>query len=141
MDAATFRSQEDPFWARALQTAPVGTEPTRSRTMAETQTQGTTPAKNDDAAGDDTSRLDFILDIGLDIAVELGRGRMEIQEILHLGPGSVIELSKLAGEPLDVLVNGRLMARGEAVIVGEKFGIRITEVVSKSERIAGLRGA
>jgi flagellar motor switch protein FliN/FliY len=85
-------------------------------------------------------RLSFILDISLDVAVELGRGRMEIQEILHLGPGSVVELSKLAGEPLDVLVNGRLMARGEAVLVGDKFGVRITEVVSPGERIAGLRG-
>jgi flagellar motor switch protein FliN/FliY len=90
---------------------------------------------------DDPKRLEFILDIGLEVSVELGRGKMEIQEILHLGPGSVIELSKLAGEPLDVLVNGRLMARGEAVIVGEKFGVRITEVVSRGERIAGLRGA
>jgi flagellar motor switch protein FliN/FliY len=90
---------------------------------------------------DDPQRLEFILDIALEVAVELGRGRMEIQEILHLGPGSVIELGKLAGEPLDVLVNGRLMARGEAVIVGEKFGVRITEVVSRGERIAGLRGS
>ena len=90
---------------------------------------------------EDSRRLELILDIGLDVSVELGRGRMEIQDILHLGPGSVVELTKLAGEPLDVLVNGRLVARGEAVIVGEKFGVRITEVVSRGERIAGLRGA
>jgi flagellar motor switch protein FliN len=92
-------------------------------------------------AGEDPRRIDFIMDIALDVSVELGRGRMEIADILQLGPGSVVELTKLAGEPLDVLVNGRLMARGEAVIVGEKFGVRITEVVSKGERIAGLRGS
>jgi flagellar motor switch protein FliN/FliY len=90
---------------------------------------------------DDSRKLEFILDIALEVSVELGRGRMEIQNVLQLGPGSVVELSKLAGEPLDVLVNGRLVARGEAVIVGEKFGVRITEVVSRNERIAGLRAS
>ena len=75
----------------------------------------------------------------LELSVEIGRTRMSIQELLSLGPGSVIELDKVAGEPLDILVNGRLVARGEAVVVNDKFGIRITDIVSPTERIARLR--
>ena len=71
--------------------------------------------------------------------VELGRSRMTIQDLLGLTPGSVIELDKIAGEPLDIVVNDRLIARGEAVVVNDKFGIRITDIVSKTERIARLR--
>ena len=88
---------------------------------------------------DQTRRLDLLLDVPLDIAVELGRARMSIQDLLALGPGSVIELDKIAGEALDMLVNDRLVARGEAVVVNDKFGIRITDIVSQSERIARLR--
>ena len=84
-------------------------------------------------------RLEFLLDVPLDISVELGRSRLSIQELLALGPGSVIELDKVAGETLDIMVNGRLVARGEAVVVNEKFGIRITDIVSRTERIARLR--
>jgi flagellar motor switch protein FliN/FliY len=84
-------------------------------------------------------RLDLLLDVPMEITVELGRSRMTIQELLALSPGSVIELDKLAGEPLDVLVNDRLIARGEAVVVNDKFGIRITDIVSRAERIARLR--
>jgi flagellar motor switch protein FliN/FliY len=86
-----------------------------------------------------TRRLDLLLDVPLDVTVELGRSRMSIQELLGLSPGSVIELDKIAGEPLDIVVNDRLIARGEAVVVNDKFGIRITDIVSKSERIARLR--
>lgn len=86
-----------------------------------------------------TRRLDLLLDVPLDVTVELGRSRMSIQELLALSPGSVIELDKVAGEPLDIVVNGRLIARGEAVVVNDKFGIRITDIVSKTERIARLR--
>ena len=84
-------------------------------------------------------RLEFLLDVPLEISVELGRSRLSIQELLALSPGSVIELDKLAGETLDILVNDRLIARGEAVVVNEKFGIRITDIVSRTERIARLR--
>jgi flagellar motor switch protein FliN len=86
-----------------------------------------------------TRRLDLLLDVPLDVTVELGRSRMSIQELLALSPGSVIELDKVAGEPLDIVVNDRLIARGEAVVVNDKFGIRITDIVSKAERIARLR--
>ncbi len=84
-------------------------------------------------------RLELLLDVPLDLSVELGRTRMTIQDLLGLGPGSVLELDKIAGEPLDILVNGRLVARGEAVVVNDKFGVRITDIVSPSERIARLR--
>lgn len=84
-------------------------------------------------------RLDLLLDVPLDLTVELGRSRMSIQDLLALGPGSVIELDKVAGEPLDILVNNRLIARGEAVVVNDKFGVRITDIVSPQERIQRLR--
>jgi flagellar motor switch protein FliN/FliY len=91
------------------------------------------------AANGEGRRLDLLLDVPLDLSVELGRSRMTIQDLLGLGPGSVIELDKIAGEPLDILVNDRLVARGEAVVVNDKFGVRITDIVSQAERIARLR--
>ncbi len=90
--------------------------------------------------GDEQARrLDLLLDVPLDVSVELGRTRLTIQDLLALSPGSVVELDKVAGEPLDILVNDRLVARGEAVVVNDKFGIRITDIVSPQERIARLR--
>jgi flagellar motor switch protein FliN/FliY len=90
-------------------------------------------------ADSQSRRLDLLLDVPLDVSVELGRTRMTIHELLSLAPGSVIELDKVAGEPLDILINDRLVARGEAVVVNDKFGIRITDIVSPQERIARLR--
>jgi flagellar motor switch protein FliN/FliY len=95
-----------------------------------------TPAK---PAGDQSRRLDMLLDVPLEVNVELGRTRLTVQDLLQLGPGSVIELDKVAGEALDILVNGRLVARGEAVVVNDKFGVRITDIVSPQERIQRLR--
>ncbi len=83
--------------------------------------------------------LDFILDIPLKVTVELGRSKMAIRDILQLSQGSVIELSKFAGEPLEVLVNDKLIARGEVVVVNEKFGIRLTDIISPVERIEQLK--
>ena len=94
---------------------------------------------NNPDAGMQGRRLDLLLDVPLDLSVELGRARMSIQDLLNLSPGSVIELDKIAGEALDILINGRLVARGEAVVVNDKFGIRISDIVSPSERIARLR--
>jgi flagellar motor switch protein FliN/FliY len=94
---------------------------------------------NSPDAGAQGRRLDLLLDVPLDLSVELGRARMSIQDLLNLSPGSVIELDKIAGEALDILINGRLVARGEAVVVNDKFGIRISDIVSPSERIARLR--
>ncbi|NDV24120.1 flagellar motor switch protein FliN [Desulfovibrio sp. JC022] len=82
--------------------------------------------------------LDFILDIPLDVSAELGRSRMLINELLQLGTGSVVELTKLAGEPLEIYVNGKLVARGEAVVINEKFGIRLTDIISPIERVKHL---
>ena len=91
------------------------------------------------AAGPDDDNLEFILDIPLDITVELGRTRMVINDLLKLGQGSVIELSKMAGETLDIMANQKLIAKGEVVVVKEKYGVRLTEVISPMERIEGLR--
>ena len=82
--------------------------------------------------------LDFILDIPLDVSAELGRTRLLINELLQLGQGSVVELNKLAGEPLEVFVNGKLVARGEAVVINEKFGVRLTDIISPIERVKQL---
>jgi len=83
--------------------------------------------------------LDLILDIPLRVTVELGRARLVVSELLNLSQGSVIELSKLAGEPLEVLVNDKLVARGEAVVVNEKFGVRLTDIISPTERVNQLK--
>jgi len=88
--------------------------------------------------GRDISNLDFILDIPLEVSVELGRAKMLISDLLQLGQGSVIELTKLAGEPLEIFVNQKLIARGEVVVVNEKFGIRMTDIISPSERVKQL---
>ena len=82
--------------------------------------------------------FELLLDIPLEVTVEIGRTRLAIRELLQLGPGSVIELEKLAGETLDVLINGKPIARGEAVMVSDRFGVRLTDVASPSDRIAGL---
>jgi flagellar motor switch protein FliN len=82
--------------------------------------------------------LDFLYDIPLQISVEVGRSKILLRDLLKMSEGYVIELDKLAGEPLDLYVNSRLIARGEAVMVGDKFGIRLTDVVSTSDRIEKL---
>lgn len=83
--------------------------------------------------------LEFILDVALQVTVEVGRSRMTINDLLQLGQGSVVELEKLAGEPLDIFINGKPVARGEAVIVNEKFGVRLTDIISPEDRIEGLQ--
>jgi len=91
-----------------------------------------------DAPEDKIRKLDMILDIPLKVSVELGRTKLLVNDLLQLGQGSVIELSKMAGDPLEVLVNDKLVARGEVVVVNEKFGIRLTDIVSPLERIEKL---
>lgn len=82
--------------------------------------------------------LNLIMDVVLQVTVEVGRSRMTIQDLLSLGQGSVVELEKLAGEPLDIYVNGKHVARGEAVIINEKFGVRLSEIISQEERAHSL---
>lgn len=86
----------------------------------------------------DDNGLEFILDIPLKVSVELGRTKILVQDLVKLHKGSVIELSKLAGEPLEVLVNERVVAKGEVIVVNEKFGIRLTDIVSHAQRIRQL---
>ena len=86
----------------------------------------------------DDNKLDIILDIPLTVTVELGRSKMLINDLLQLGEGSVIELTKLVGEPLEVLINSKLVARGEVVVVNEKFGVRLTSIVTPIERVRSL---
>jgi flagellar motor switch protein FliN len=82
--------------------------------------------------------IDLLLDIPLQVSVEVGRSKILVRDLLQLQEGSLVELDKLAGEPLDLYVNARLIARGEAVVVNDKFGLRLTDVVSPSERIENL---
>lgn len=97
-------------------------------------------AENVPVATDDKDpKLDLVLDIPVNMSVELGRTSINIRNLLQLNQGSVVELDRLAGESLDVLVNGTLVAHGEVVVVNEKFGIRLTDVISASERIKKLR--
>jgi flagellar motor switch protein FliN/FliY len=125
-------------WAAALNEA----KPT---TPATTTVEQVAPAQfanfgaglpgNPNAAGND---IGMILDIPVQLTVELGRTRIPIKHILQLAQGSVVELETLAGEPMDVLVNGFLIAQGEVVVVNEKFGIRLTDIVTPSERMRRL---
>ncbi len=89
--------------------------------------------------GMSATNLDLLLDVGLRVSVELGRADLTIKDVLALGPGSVIELDKLAGEPVDIYVNDRLIAKGEVVVVDENFGVRVTDIVSPQKRIAKMR--
>jgi flagellar motor switch protein FliN/FliY len=86
-----------------------------------------------------TQSIDILMDVTLPISIELGRTCMSIEDVLNLGPGSIVELDKLAGEPVDMLINDKLIARGEVVVVDENFGIRITSMVSQQERIKSLK--
>ncbi|AZL85449.1 flagellar motor switch protein FliN [Aliivibrio salmonicida] len=95
----------------------------------------TTPAFNED----ERRKLDTILDIPVTISMEVGRSHISIRNLLQLNQGSVVELDRIAGESLDVMVNGTLIAHGEVVVVNDKFGIRLTDVISQTERIKKLR--
>ena len=111
------------------------------------QQQATAPAaaaavfkdfSNKGARNDTPNDIDFILDIPVQLTVELGRTKIAIKNLLQLAQGSVVELDGLAGEPMDVLVNGCLIAQGEVVVVNDKFGIRLTDIVTPSERVRRL---
>ncbi len=94
---------------------------------------------SDSVAGTDDVKLDAILDIPVHISMEIGRTQISIRNLLKLNQGSVVELDRLAGEPMDVLVNGTLIARGEVVVVNEKFGLRLTDIITPAERVKKLR--
>jgi flagellar motor switch protein FliN len=87
-----------------------------------------------DKRADATSGMEVLLDVPLEISVELGRVKMMVREVLDLGTGSIIEVDKAAGEPVDVMVNGRLVAKGEVVVIEDNFGVRVTEILNPAER-------
>jgi flagellar motor switch protein FliN len=138
--SATPSTEEDAMaadWAAALAEAKPTDEPSGAL-----QTESVTPAaftsfapSGGTGAGND---INMILDIPVQITVELGRKRIPIKHILQLAQGSVVELDAMAGEPMDVLVNGYLIAQGEVVVVNDKFGIRLTDIVTPSERMRRL---
>lgn len=111
---------------------------TKTPTAATAPAPASFPSLDGGAATPAPKNIDFILDIPMQVTVQVGSTKMVIRELLQLGQGSVIELEKLAGEPMEVLVNNKLVARGEVVVVNEKFGIRLTDVISAAERVQQL---
>lgn len=122
-------------WAAALGAQEAGE--TTSAPME--QFEGDTSSSKAPLSVEERKKLDSILDIPVTITMEVGHAKISIRNLLQLNQGSVIELERLAGEPLDVLVNGTLIAHGEVVVVNDKFGIRLTDVISQVERIKKLQ--
>lgn len=151
-EGANAASSLDDQWGAALteqtaqeeapaSTAPDATAPGQPRVAAVKKMDARPASFNaltDENAGT-VGNINMVLDIPITVSVELGRTRMMVKELLQLGQGTVVELDKLAGEPMEILVNGSLIARGEAVVVNEKFGIKLTDIVSPSERINKLK--
>ncbi|GAA3914477.1 flagellar motor switch protein FliN [Litoribacillus peritrichatus] len=129
-------------WAAAMEEAGAGGSESGDEAVSEKNKilePDNEPMEGDMLADPNNPNLDVILDIPVTISMEVGNTEISIRNLLQLNQGSVIELDRLAGEPLDVLVNGQLIAHGEVVMVNEKFGIRLTDVVSPTERIKKLR--
>ncbi len=133
MSATEGNTEQQDFWNADLK------ESDKASSTEGAQQPGGTSADSNSAAGDSSVNMEFLLDISLDVTVELGRTNMLINDMLKLGQGSVIELSKLAGESLDILANQKPIARGEVVVVSDKYGVRLTEVISPMERLERLR--
>ncbi len=109
--------------------------------MAQSKEAVLEQSKQADASAQDaeSEKMELILDIPVSVTVEIGRTKMTIRNLLQLNQGGIVALDRLAGDPLDVLVNGTLVAHGEVVVVNDKFGVRLTDIVSKAERIKRLR--
>lgn len=122
-------------WAAAMAEQAAADE---SAAMAQPAPQVFQPLTSDTGQPASASNLDLILDIPVALTVELGRTKLAIRNLLQLAQGSVVELDGLAGEPMDVLVNGTLIAQGEVVVVNDKFGIRLTDIISPAERLRRL---
>jgi len=120
-------------WAAALEES--GDADSSAKTIDLDELKDTAKPMSDE----ELARLDSILDIPVTISMEVGRSKINIRNLLQLNQGSVVELERIAGEPLDVLVNGTLIAHGEVVVVNDKFGIRLTDVISQTERIKKLK--
>ena len=129
-------------WAAALADAKPASDEEPSASAVQTTVDSVAPAKfanfSSDSGAVAGNDINMILDIPVQLTVELGRTRIPIKHILQLAQGSVVELDAMAGEPMDVLVNGYLIAQGEVVVVNDKFGIRLTDIVTPSERMRRL---
>ena len=131
------------MWEEALKEAQTSeTQKQESSKESQKETPSSQPAKLEELSPSQKTgvypELEFILDIPLEISAEIGRTKMFIRDLLKLNQGSVIELEKFAGEPVEIYVNGKLMAKGEVVVVNDKFGVRITEIISAQERVKKL---
>ena len=125
----------DDSWSHALaeQAASANNGATFQPDHLEAESSGTA------SQGDANQNLDLVLDIPVTLSMEIGRTRIPIRNLLQLSQGSVVELDRLAGEPMDVMVNGTLIAQGEVVVVNDKYGIRLTDIISPTERIKRLK--
>lgn len=128
-DEENTESVEDDPWADAL----------NEQAEAEAADTAKFDELTDESIPGTDVNLDVVLDIPVNLSMEIGRTRISIRNLLQLNQGSVVELERLAGEPMDVLVNGTLIARGEVVVVNEKFGIRLTDIISPAERVKKLK--
>ncbi len=133
-DALAEQAEGEADWGDALAEQAEG-----EATTDQAEAAGFEKLTADPGAGNESGNLDQILDIPVTLAVEIGSTKIAIRNLLQLNQGSVVELDRLAGEPLDVLVNGTLVAHGEVVVVNEKFGIRLTDVISAQERVKKLQ--
>lgn len=128
-------TEEDP-WAEAL--SEQADSEASDANAAENKAANFDELTDSSTHGSDVN-LDVVLDIPVNLSMEIGRTKISIRNLLQLNQGSVVELERLAGEPMDVLVNGTLIARGEVVVVNEKFGIRLTDIISPAERVKKLK--
>ncbi len=137
----------DDAWAEALaeanpeeygdKTQQQGTESSNSPDKGKSADFEEFSRKNQESE-EKSSNLDFLLDIPLDVTVELGRTNMIVDKVLQLNQGSIIELSKEAGDTVDIYINGKILGKGEVIVVNERFGIRITEIISQADRVKSL---
>lgn len=138
-DNETPGNGEEDAWAEAMQEQ-ADAEATEAADTGQPEAEPAPASQlNDDAKAKSDLDMDTVMDIPVTISMEIGRTRISIRNLLQLSQGSVVELDRLAGEPMDVLVNDTLIAHGEVVVVNDKFGIRLTDVISQSERIKKLR--
>ncbi len=135
-EQTTSEAEGDAGWGEALKEQGDAESP-ESAQFDELEADGNSEPVKADVSPEDI-KLDVILDVPVTVSMEIGRTQVNIRNLLQLNQGSVIELDRFAGEPMDVLVNGTLIAHGEVVVVNDKFGIRLTDVISPSERVKKL---
>ena len=125
-------------WEQQVQEEAASNEQEKQRESENTKAASFAPLKAS-VAPSGINNLDFLLEVSLQVSVNIGATKMLIKDLLQLGQGSIIELNKIAGEPMDVMVNDKLIARGEVVVVNDKFGIRLTDIMSPTDRVEQLK--